>query len=170
VTKRQVLDGRKLALIGAITVSWAMLEYSLQRIIWALLALNSARGRLVTNNVSIAGKVDIVRKLLGTSRSGLANEIRLSLKAIDGLSKSRNDIVHGNWVWHHNTGELMLVSTRRPPRKDRDKNYILADEYEYIPMPDRALEDLNKTILEVLSELVTAAEYLEATQKEGIST
>jgi len=55
----------------------------------------------------------------------------------------------------------MLVSTRKPPKKTRDKEYVLNDEFEYIAMPNSSLEDVVKTTLEVGGELMAAADKLE---------
>lgn len=156
------MDREKIARVGAVVIAWASLEYAMERVIWGLTGLHDGHGRILTSGMTWRNKRDAIIEILVERKDALAQSIRRSLKAVPGLAAPRNDIAHGIWTWHDQTGSLAISATRHKPRRK--------EAFPLRPMTDEMLDDLRTVTLEVAGELMSAADQLErlqATQRQS---
>jgi hypothetical protein len=139
----------KLAIANAV-VSFAKLEMAVEELIWELVGLSFAHGRMLTR-MDTRPKFELVKKLLlelvpPERRKTLAPNI---WKAIEDLREDRNDIVHGTWVIFN--GQPALVSHRysAPPDEVGTKLFPI----ERLQLCVREAEMLEELFVKHLSAL-----------------
>jgi hypothetical protein len=86
-------------LIGRIVVAWSRLEGTMDDLIWQLLKLDLASGRIVTTRLDAVAKIKMLRDLGKIKLVIEAQFHKLSevLDRIDILREDRNLITHGLW-------------------------------------------------------------------------
>lgn len=80
--------------VGAVTSQWAWAEAMINQLIWRLLGVRSARGRIVTSNIGAQTKIHMLAALMRKSRMDerLVKKIETDGKA---LAIGRNLVAHG---------------------------------------------------------------------------
>ncbi|MFY9314912.1 MAG: hypothetical protein WAO95_05055 [Burkholderiales bacterium] len=86
--------------VGQIISHWANLEWQVEKTIWALLKIGPKEGRLLTTQMNIRPKLEILKGL--ASRANLDDERRKALlamsKDITAANDFRNKLAHGLWA------------------------------------------------------------------------
>lgn len=160
---RETMDVEKLARIGAVVVGWAMVEYALERIVWALTRVPRDVGQRNPAYIQWSDKRDGILKLLEGENSPTASNVRRSMKALEGLAEHRNRVAHGVWLKEATTGALMVARTRLSERKAITSEPVERQygAFPMAPMTNEQLDDLRSVTVEVAMELMAAAEDLE---------
>jgi len=85
--------------IGEVAAEWGAFEFAVEKLIWVLLKIGPKEGRLVTTQMNIRPKLEILKGLIG--RSGmdatLSKNLLVVVKRALTLSDARNRIIHGLW-------------------------------------------------------------------------
>lgn len=160
---RESMDVEKLARIGAVVVGWAMIEYALERIVWALTLVSRDVGQRNPAYEHWSDKQKRILKLLEGDNSRTASDVRRSMNSLEGLAEHRNRVAHGVWLKEATTGALMVARTRLPDRKAITSEPIERQygAFPMAPMTNEQLDDLRNVTVEVAMELMGAAEDLE---------
>jgi hypothetical protein len=134
-------DGLKLAIANAVT-SFAKLEMAIEELIWELIGLSFAHGRLLTR-MDTRPKFELVKKLVldlvpEKDRKTIAPNI---WQAMTILREDRNEIVHGTWVIFN--GKPAIVSHRysAPPDEIGTRSFSI-DELKRFVRKAEMLEKL----------------------------
>lgn len=97
--------------IGKITCHWANVEWRLRHIMYLLLDVTPAVGRISLRDAKEPEYLDMiveVMNLSGMKAKGAVKELRSGL---DNWGRWRNRLVHGVWFKHPDTGEFMVQAT-----------------------------------------------------------
>lgn len=140
-------SARRLGLIGGVCYQWSGLEFIIASLIWKMLGLQPAIGKIVTGGLDMRGRIGMAiglahatkqNKLLGTA----LREARKSLQA--GLIDQRNLLVHG-MHWHFQ-GDTPQVEVHRGAGDRRPQ-----------PFPDDHLMPLMENIHSITLSLANVA-------------
>lgn len=98
--------------IGDVTAQWSFLEYQVGQIVHELLSLGPKPGRVVTTQMNLRPKLEIIELLFTLTKTDAAlvdyfGEIN---EAINIMHTERNMIIHGLWTIPPNSREHHLVS------------------------------------------------------------
>lgn len=112
--------------IGDVTAFWSFLEFQVEQIIHHLLGIGPKQGRIVTTQMNIRPKTEIVTLLMKVNEVDpkFADEFAAILLEINTLQTERNKVVHGLWARQSQPGffDHYLLWFRGKP-----ENRILGD-------------------------------------------
>lgn len=106
--------------IGEVVSMWNLTEMYAQNLIWHFLGIDHKKGRVLTNDLPSARKIQLFKDLtlLWVRDQAWKNEILVIWKEADALRAERNKIVHGTWGHEVATpNALRLVQIRKSEQK-----------------------------------------------------
>ena len=104
--------------IGRIIVRWAYLEDLIQYIVWDLLHLDEAYGRLAVRDPRITDRLNMVRDLAALRKSAIdSKEFKFIYDQAERLATLRDHVAHGIWMKAPD-GEWKIERTRGFHPKD----------------------------------------------------
>jgi len=85
--------------IGRVICLWANLEFQVERLIWVLVGIGPKEGRLLTTQMNIRPKLEILKGLVSHSAMDEQTKKRFLsiIKAINKANETRNMLAHGLW-------------------------------------------------------------------------
>jgi hypothetical protein len=90
--------------IGRIVVYYAHYEHFLQRLIWKLLGLSQAQGRLAVREPRAEERINLIRDLATVKKVALDSTILTSMRSLTKTVKAERDLLaHGAWTFVINT-------------------------------------------------------------------
>jgi hypothetical protein len=95
-----------------VAILYSNLEHSFTAMISTILQLHKSEARLVLQSPRIQDRLDIVQDLLALKGFHPNFDFTGYREQLDDTNNKRNDIVHGVWLKHPISGEIMLRLTR----------------------------------------------------------
>lgn len=133
--------------IGRVIVAYAAMEMVLSKIIYALLGVGPKEGRLAIREPRALDRFELIRDL--ANLSGIADYpgTKLLAEGIKEVMIQRDQLAHGVWVRHPETGKLLLRLTKgqwQPVKGQRGntKRLVKPEGIIYGPESARSLHSL----------------------------
>ena len=132
--------------IGYLANSWALLEGTIEEILWCL--IETTKGRAVTTYINTQTQIDIIRKLTKkvVSEAAIEEDLNPILKRIDDLRLLRNLAVHCRWDESEGDDTNLVL-------KGLDYNSRASLEPTEIRLSVRKIADTNREIGEAHTDL-----------------
>jgi len=155
--------------VGHVAHHWARLEHEINKMIWALAALEPEDGACIT--AQIPSMVPRLRALIalvhknGAGKALLKDLNRFSGKA-DGLARRRNRVIHDPWFFRENRSEnhSQIEFGRLEVTADRRLTY------EVKPQTRKEVLDIAHDILAAIKEFNSLRERIHGELKEQIES
>lgn len=166
--------------IGHVIVAFSYLEYLLSRIIYDLLNVGQKEGRLAVREPRATDRLDIIIDLLNIKEIKVDVDIDAISQLLDDVQSRRNNIAHGVWLEHPNTGQIFLRLTRGswqpdPKIRGKVKKTIHPEGREYgepeLSQLCNDIDGLTEGVIDLAKEVVVRLpalrkKYLEQDQSE----
>jgi hypothetical protein len=99
--------------IGRIIVHWAFFEHCVQEMIWDILKVSEAAGRIAVREPRVTDRLDMLRDILKLNGGIWKDDLFKSVRAkADLLASKRHLLGHGKW-FHHKTDNSWNVELTR---------------------------------------------------------
>jgi len=118
------LSPSHLAKIGRVVVKFQRLEFTLGRLLTAMLGIDSFRGSLLVSEMSFGRMVSLFASLSAQLRTN-GNDTDVLIQALGDAEQLRNRILHSMWARGQNAG---TVAMRIKLKGHRDRGLVQAFE------------------------------------------
>lgn len=99
-----------LVLIGRVATQWSILEVLLESMCWQAARVRNDMGRIITSQMQIQSKLDVLGALLEQTKPALAKRFKLVSNYIrESLQGQRNLVIHGHWIALGNSSPAVIV-------------------------------------------------------------
>lgn len=98
--------------IGRVAILYSNLEHSFTAMVGTILQLHKSEARLVLQSPRVQDRLDVVQDLLALKGFHPNFDFDGYREQLADTNNKRNDIIHGVWLKHPHTGEIMLRLTR----------------------------------------------------------
>jgi len=158
-------DKELMEALGTVTLTWSLLNATIQATVWRFLNLDSTRGKILTANLSTGQLIQLLETVFDfLSKSFTKDEKQLHNRFFSGLNElnaMRNDIMHGDWEPILHDGKLMgmkaLRSMARGELKTRERDWNV-ERLTAFSGHIKETSEMLVTILEELESQISAAE------------
>ena len=136
--------------IGRIIVHWAFFEHCVQEMIWDLMKISEAAGRIAVREPRVTDRLDMMRDILRLRKGHWDDELFKTVRSKANLLAAKRHLVgHGKWIQHPKDGSWNVELTRGSWPKDANE---LALQSKKVQPEGVTLElgDLRATTSEIL--------------------
>jgi hypothetical protein len=137
--------------IGQGIAAWSRVERVIEELIWRLLQLDPAHGRVITSKLDARHKFTLLRGFADLKLTAeTARERFLQLMGnIEDLYEIRNSMAHGVWVTLKPKNVAASMSLRDKLPGDADKTDAVATEF-----PIELLRESNANMVRIANQLI----------------
>lgn len=147
--------------IGRIVIKYTYLENTISKIIYNLLSLSEAQGRIAIREPTIKDRIDMIENLLMVYPHDVTKP-SINLKNIysrlETVSIQRNQLVHSKWIKEKKSGIIKILITNssfKPLSKQAKKM-----KRKIIPQDIIVTKDYLSSIIKELDDLISITEAL----------
>lgn len=163
--QRLVADKELMHALGIVTMTWSLLNATIQATIWKFLNLDTTRGRILTSNLTSGQLIELLKTIFDFMTKSFSKEEKTThnqfFTQLEKMNAYRNDIMHGAWepiVQDKNiVGMKATRSMARGELKTREQEWNVESLIEF----SRHINDTADTLVMILEELerqIAAAE------------
>jgi hypothetical protein len=109
--------------IGDITVSFAMLEFSIKQLVWKLLNIDQRSGQIVTSGISFKTLIEMASSLYKENTSVQDPSFNELIREITGIEEQRNQITHSIWGAGKNAESITRIKTTSRLKKGLNHDF-----------------------------------------------
>lgn len=101
--------------IGRIIVRWANLEYYVQTMVWEILGISRAEGRIAIREPRVADRLDMVNQIIQVQQATWDADLYKSVaKRMRDLASERDLVAHAIWGRHDNQWYVQVTRGAYP--------------------------------------------------------
>lgn len=105
--------------MGLFTVQWAMLEQSINALIWEIINIDKIQGNIITNKVQISQRINKLEDLMYITKPKDAKPFTDYFSELRSLTNERNNMMHWSWSLEKKDGKVVGLTAYKYTGKSK---------------------------------------------------